>query len=324
MASSDRNGPPSGRRAPDATTRESRGSAAPGTGMPRGHGVRPSTQPGLPSDLHVVERAPTGGWDGYLGPVIVLVHGSLDRGASFRRTMLRLPEWGIVTYDRRGYQGSRDAGVAAELATHVHDLLAVAGAYRALGDPLSAVGHSVGGTVVLGAAVACPDCFASVGAYEPSMPWLGFHRPRPEGPTGGGAAGEGGAAREVERFFRRMAGAHAWERLPESGQQSRTADGPALVADLAAIRRGAPYDVTALRVPALVADGGPASFPHHHQTVDWLSEHVPCARRRRIPDAGHGAHLSHPDAFAGLVRDTVRLADLGEDDDARAPERSAR
>ena len=40
---------------------------------------------------------------------VVFVHGSLDRGESFRRVMRRLPELTTVTYDRRGYQGSRAA-----------------------------------------------------------------------------------------------------------------------------------------------------------------------------------------------------------------------
>jgi len=30
------------------------------------------------------------------GPVVVLVHGSLDRAASFGRVIRRLPDWGLV------------------------------------------------------------------------------------------------------------------------------------------------------------------------------------------------------------------------------------
>lgn len=274
----------------------------------------------LPAGLHVTERAPSSGWDGYEGPIVVLVHGSLDRSSSFDRTAMRLRDWGLVAYDRRGYQGSRTMGVGSGVAIHAEDLSAVATAYSRPGGRLTAIGHSVGGTVVLAAAVAHAELFSSIGVYEPSMPWLGFHRPPAVGSPTSDPEPDGRSTRscdrdrprttdvEVERFFRRMAGDAAWERLGDRGRGSRLADGPALVADLRAIRHGTPFDATRLRVPALVACGE-KGFEHHRRTVDWLAEHVGAARALRIPGAGHGAHLSHPDAFARFVRLAVALAD---------------
>jgi pimeloyl-ACP methyl ester carboxylesterase len=235
--------------------------------------------------------------------VVVLVHGSLDRAASFNRVARRLGEWAVVTYDRRGYQSSRPAGVATALGDHVDDLLAVAAVYGALG-PLSAVGHSVGGSVVLAAAVAAPERFCSVGAYEPSLPWLASSGYR-EVPV----IEEADA--EVERFYRRVVGDAAWERLGEPARRDRLADGPALVADLAAVRSGVPFDVARLGVPAVIGTGGPASFPHHIETAQRLGVEVPAVRRATITEAGHGAHLSHPDAFAAFVRAVVALAGVG-------------
>ena len=273
----------------------------------------PSVRPGLPEGLGVRERAPAGGWERYLGPVVVFVHGGLDRGGSFGRTALRLPDLALVTYDRRGYRSSRDLG-AAPLPVHVEDVVAIAAAYAdplpdAAGRgrrPVVAVGHSVGGTLVLWAGVTAPDHFAALAAYEPSMPWLGFH---PSPPGAGGAWGGPGPgadpADEAERFFRRMVGDAAWERLGDQERAARQADGPALLADLRGIRLPAPFDVTALAVPTVVASGGPASRPHHRETVAWLAEHVPSIESVEIADAGHGAHLSHPDAFAALVRRAV-------------------
>lgn len=273
----------------------------------------PSGRPGLPEGLRVRERAPAGGWEHYLGPVVVFVHGGLDRGASFGRTALRLPDLALVTYDRRGYRSSRDAG-AAPLPVHVEDVVAIAAAYaEPLPDaggrgrrPVVAVGHSVGGTLVLWAGVAAPDRFAALAAYEPSIPWLGFH-PSPPGTGGawGGPGPEADPAHEAERFFRRMVGDAAWERLGDQERAARRADGPALLADLRGIRLPAPFDITALTVPTVVASGGPASRSHHRETVAWLAEHVPVIESVEIADAGHGAHLSHPDAFAALVRRAV-------------------
>lgn len=249
---------------------------------------------------------------------MVFVHGGLDRGASFGRTALRLPDLALVTYDRRGYRASRDAG-AAPLPVHVEDLVRIAEAYgrpaagtTAPAVPVVAVGHSVGATLALWAGVVAPDRFAALGGYEPSMPWLGFHRPdagtagAQEGPAGPGHWDD--PALEAERFFRRMVSDGAWERLGAHERASRRADGRALVEDLRGTRMPAPFDVTALTVPTVVAAGGEASTARHRQTVAWLGEHVAAIETAEIAQAGHGAHLSHPDAFAALVRRAVARA----------------
>ena len=136
-----------------------------------------------PSGLHVIERPVADS-----AHTVVLVHGSLDRAESFARVMRRLSDVTTVAYDRRGYQQSRGVGVAASISTHVDDLL---GVIREItlrtSTTVSAVGHSLGGDVVIAAALAHPDAFASIGAFEPPMPWLGFRRHDPGSP--GPAAG---------------------------------------------------------------------------------------------------------------------------------------
>jgi pimeloyl-ACP methyl ester carboxylesterase len=104
-----------------------------------------------------------------------------------------------------------------------------------------------------------------------------------------------------------MVGDSAWERLPETARQDRRDDGPALVADLTSIRGAAPFDVTALTVPVLFGRSGPGGDEHHRLTVAWLANHVPGAAMMDIEGAGHGAHLSHPDAFARFVRRAVEM-----------------
>jgi pimeloyl-ACP methyl ester carboxylesterase len=108
-----------------------------------------------------------------------------------------------------------------------------------------------------------------------------------------------------------MMGEAAWARLTEDGKEARRADGPALVADLRSLRgEGAPFDVTALRVPAVFGMGGPSSSPHHRRTVEWLGAHVPGGVVYEIEAAQHGAHLSHPDGFAGLTRLVLKRAEM--------------
>jgi pimeloyl-ACP methyl ester carboxylesterase len=60
-------------------------------------------------------------------------------------------------------------------------------------------------------------------------------------------------------------------------------------------------------VPVVFGRGGEASAPHHRDTVGWLASHVPGAHLVEVEDSAHGAHLSHPDAFAQFVRLAVQL-----------------
>jgi pimeloyl-ACP methyl ester carboxylesterase len=243
-------------------------------------------------------------------PLVVLVHGSLDRAGSFARVVRRLDDLHTVAYDRRGYHGSRHVVPVHEtLDGHVDDLLAVID-----GRPAVVVGHSYGGDIALGAALrpGGPGPVLAVAAYEPPMPWLGSWATRPRAPHPADAGDDPGLA--AERFFRRMVGDSAWDRLPEGTREARRADGAALAAELAAIRTTEPpFDVAELAVPAVFGRGS-ESLPHHRASADWLIERAPDAELIEIEGAGHGAHLTHPDAFAQIVRAAVaRVATRGSE-----------
>jgi pimeloyl-ACP methyl ester carboxylesterase len=257
------------------------------------------------SSLAVNERMPEGRAGGQ--PLVVLVHGSLDRSGSFARVLRRLPDLHTVVYDRRGYHRSRAAlPLNTSLDGHVDDLLTVID-----GRPAVVVGHSYGGDVALGAALRAggPSPLVAVAAYEPPMPWLAIGPP-PAGTRGGPrwSDPDATAAETAERFFRRMVGDAAWERLPEGTKEARRADGPALAAELDAIRTAtAPFDVAELAIPAVFGRGA-ASTPRHRDSVAWLVDHTPGAELVEIAGASHGAHLTHPDAFADFVRAAVARA----------------
>jgi pimeloyl-ACP methyl ester carboxylesterase len=240
--------------------------------------------------------------------LVVLVHGSLDRAASFRRVERRLQEAGCRTlaYDRRGYGAARGLSTPFEgpvFELHVADLVERLDAAR--GARTIVVGHSYGGLVALGAAARAPEQTVAVVAYEPPLPWL------PWWPHRGGREAllreDPGAF--AERFFRRQAGDAAWARLSGSGRARVYHDAPALVAELADLRRGEPLvDPARVSVPVVVGRGE-RSEPHQRQGAAWLASVLPQARLVEIPGARHGAHLSHPDAFARLVFAAMELAD---------------
>ncbi len=272
-----------------------------------------------PSELHVVEHPPAGGWSASGPGTVVLVHGTLDRAGSFNRVVRRLrdqaPELGIVVYDRRGYGGSRPVASPAGFDEHVADLVGVATGVPGAG-PVVAVGHSLGGTIVLGAAASEPTLFRAVGAFEPPLPWFGFRRPRSRPPSW--AAPDADPAEEAERFFRRMVSDGAWERLPERIRRERREEGPALLADFRSFGRSAPFELSAVKVPVVFARGGPESQPHHRQGTAWAARELAGARLFEIEGAAHGAHLTHPGAFADFVLAVVAATPEGGDGETAA------
>ncbi len=261
-----------------------------------------------PQGLFVIDRPAL---SGYLedepaadGPVVVLVHGTLDRGNSFRRTMRRLEDVRVVTYDRRGYQDSRGTEPPVGVERHIEDLL---GILREIGGSPVVVGHSLGGVVALGAAIAEPGRIAAVGAFEPPMRWIPVERP----PERQGWTDTSDPDAAVEAFFRARVGNEAWDRLEPAARADRLADGPALVTELASLAGPPIFDVTELRVPSVFGGGG-ASDEFHKENLAWLGAHVPGTQCIEIPGSGHGAHLTHPDAFADFVRSTMARAADGD------------
>ena len=234
---------------------------------------------------------------------MVLIHGSMDRGPSFSRVTTRLHDLRVITYDRRGYHRSRHAvPLATSLDEHVDDLFSVLDGRHAV-----AAGHSYGGVVALAAASRRPEQVRAVVAYEAPAPWMPWW---PRRSPGGSAATARGPEEAAEAFMRRMIGDARWERLPERTRIRRRGEGPALVAEMSSIRAdGAPFDPTRLSVPTVIARGA-LSSPHHRKGAEMLAELIPGAELVDVEGAGHGGHLTHPDAFAACVR--------------RALERSAR
>jgi pimeloyl-ACP methyl ester carboxylesterase len=224
---------------------------------------------------------------------IICVHGGLDRGGSFARLARRIDRFDLVTYDRRGYQGSRSLGPLG-LANHEKDLIALAN-HEPAGRPIIFFGHSFGGVVAYGAAIATPSVAQLVITYEAPLPWI-LRR------SGTGPTTSEDPERQAEMFFRRVVSDGAWERLSELERESRRRDGPALVDDLASIHGGSvPFDIAALSVPAVYVYGDVLA-PKFYQTLGAeLTTINPLIRIRQVVNAAHGAHLSIPDQLAALI-----------------------
>lgn len=240
-----------------------------------------------PTDLHVLDGPATDP----AAPVVVIVHGAMDRSASFGRVARKLDRLHVVRYDRRGYGRSADQPVGT-LADHVDDLLAVID-----GREVTVFGHSIGGVIALVAAQREPGLIRSVLAYEAPAPWAPWWpqstTPPPEDP-----------ADEAEAFMRRAIGDHFWSRLPARTRADRRAEGAALRADIASLQGVAPYAATELEVPVLSAAGSDTSWWHQRASRE-LADSVPAGEHAIVAGAQHGAHLTHPTATAHLVQRAV-------------------
>ena len=287
-----------------------------------------------PAGLYVHEAGP--------GPLVVLVHGVMDRSNGMLRTRRILqPEMRIVRYDRRGYGRSRPgAPVVTDFARQVDDLAEVLA-----GRPAVVVGHSFGGILALALAEQHPDLVRSVVAYEAPMMWADWWTGTSRTfrlPSGGEGAGAVGAAAAVEAearaaspdgdgdgasapspgppddgpgdaaewFMRRMLGDELWERLPRALREDRRAEGPAMLADMRSVQPPAPppYAAEKVQVPVVSAYGGQGR-DRHRQAAVYVADHAPDAELYEVPGADHGVHLSDPQGFADLVRRGVARAE---------------
>jgi pimeloyl-ACP methyl ester carboxylesterase len=221
----------------------------------------------------------------------------MDRAASFAKVRRRFDD-AVVAFDRAGYASRVDEPPPVpRVAGDARDLL------DRLGDePAVVVGHSYGGHVALAAAVERPDLVPAVAIYETPLAWTSWWPPD----TAGGRAVEivrdgGTPAEAAETFMRSMVGDRVWDRLPASTKEARRREGPALLADMHDIRAHPLYDPMAVTVPVVIGCGAESTGQHRLGTDAWR-ELLPHADVVIIDGAGHGAHLSHPDAFADLAR----------------------
>lgn len=231
-------------------------------------------------------------------PTVLLVHGAMDRAANFERVRRHLVDLPVVSYDRRGYAGSIDMVAGDRVSRHVGDLLAVLA--ECSSEPAIVIGHSFGGLVALGAAAHAPERVAAVGAYEPPMPWTDWW---------GNLTSFTSADTAAEEFFERMIGAEVWTSLPDQSRRLRQAEGPALMADYAAAAHGLDFELSDVLSPVAAAHGS-ATLARFARSAATIAESAHDATLAVIDGAGHGAHMSHPGAFAAWIRSTAALATL--------------
>lgn len=231
-------------------------------------------------------------------PLVVLVHGSMDRSAGLLRLSRRLDDdHRVLRYDRRGYGRSLGVGPPWTVAANVDDLVALVERTEP-GGPVVVFGHSFGGNVALASSARRPDLVDAVVVYETPLSWFDWW---PGNSAGGAAVATPDPGDAAEVFMRRLVGDAAWERLSPVKQAARRAEGVAMVDELADLRRCPPWTSDEIGVPVLALHGEHGR-PHHRTAMGGLAELLTDCRVEEIPAAGHAGPHTHPDAVADVVR----------------------
>lgn len=232
---------------------------------------------------------------------VVIVHGSMDRSAAFRRVTDHLQGRTVLGYDRRGWGQSRSLGGAdVDHQVHVDDLRAV---LAELDTPV-VLGHSYGALVAMAAAAAAPSLVAGIVAVEPPVRWLPWWpADDPWEQTVRRAAAEGGPEQATRALLTELLGPASRLHLARAQPSDLAADGVTLISEMTDPTVDLPrFDPLTFPTPTMVVAGS-RSAPHHRDVARRLAELLPHGRFAEIPGAGHASHVSHPQELARLVQE---------------------
>jgi pimeloyl-ACP methyl ester carboxylesterase len=178
-----------------------------------------------------------------------------------------------------------------------------------IGAPAGVVGWSLGAGLALAAAAAQPDAVAAVAAVGPGMPGVMDEHERAA--LGAAIASMGELAAEG----RSTDAARAFARFLFTDEEIAVADGAGYFEAagryvpnlLSFFQQQLEYDgpapddpavLGAISAPVLALHGSESKQPSDAAGARHLADHVPNARIQQIPDAGHAAPLTHPEALA--------------------------
>ena len=167
-------------------------------------------------------------------------------------------------------------------------------------------GHSFGGLICLALAQRRPEVVRAVVAYEAPQMWAPWW---PGSTAGNEAMAVPDPEDAAEGFLRRMIGDATWERLPAAMRAERRARGTPSSPRCGRCAR--PTRPRTTRPPS-PSPWSPRSAPrpgrHHMRATDDLARTAPRGELRVVEGADHGAHLTHPNEFADLVRRALERA----------------
>jgi pimeloyl-ACP methyl ester carboxylesterase len=234
-------------------------------------------------------------------PLIVLIHGSMDRSTGMLRLSRRLDDaFRVLRYDRRGYGRSVGDHDRYDMGAQVDDLIALLAGRRAV-----LVGHSYGGNVAMATATRRPDLVAAVALYETPLSWEPWWPGTTAGAQATATSGDAGDA--AERFMRRLVGDDVWEGLPARTRATRRAEGPAMVGELKDLQANRPWVSAEIGCPVVLSCGSNGAA-HHQQGTRFIHDQFPDSTFVVLDGCRHDAPMSHSQLFASVVVGAAAVA----------------
>ena len=260
---------------------------------------------GCMTKLHTTRPTTPGGRS---GPWSHRLDWSMGRWTAlqvFTRIARHLPDWTILSYDRRGYAGSADRASSTNFADQIDDLLEVLDRCGpGESGRVIAFGHSLGGDVVLGAVARQAKLFSGAVVYEAPAswePWWDGHATHP----GWDAGIRGTWPRDSCAGWSATTSGIG---CPTARGRQRRSEGTTMIAEISALTAGRPFDPDTITVPVIVARGQPAD-PRQVRSAAVVAATIPGAELVVVEGADHGAHLGHPEEIAKLIRRCLARAD---------------
>lgn len=205
---------------------------------------------------------------------------------------------------------TRGRGLSADHPSHADELILqdVVSFIESVGEPVGLVGFSLGGAYALHAAAECP-VVSAVAAYEPALSYVLTPE---DGALIGEAVGraaeataDGRFAQGIQEFTINYAATddEAASLSSRGYFQAAARNAPALVQafsqDLeSASVTGEPSALSQIEQPTLLIRGMESALRSSEDAVDHAAAHIPGARVRGFPGAGHFAPILKPEPLA--------------------------
>jgi pimeloyl-ACP methyl ester carboxylesterase len=244
------------------------------------------------------------------GPTVVLVHGALSDYRYWTPQMNSLSrQFRIIALSLRHYYPERWDGKGTEFSVKQHTADVVAFVSQLNTGLVHLVGHSRGGRVAFGVALARPDLIRKLVLMEPNL----YSLAPPASPPGmdpraarikrtAARFEQGDIDGGLEVYLDDIEGAGFWRRITEDERQRFRDNAWTAVGEMTPPPAVACSDVAGLRVPVLLV-GGQNSPRGLGRNMDETQKCLPSAQRVTIGDAGHAMSLVNPTAFdAALVK----------------------
>ena len=244
------------------------------------------------------------------GPCVVFVHGTGTHRLTFGPVLDALPAGhAFVTYDRRGFGGSRGT-LARRMGQHAEDLATLV--EHVSRGPATVVAQSGGAVVALQLAASRPELVRRLILAEPVVQLTRV----PSFAALGAMTAlltrriSGREQDAVTGFYRwassRRDGTSSWDTVPEEWKDLALAHADAVFREIRQMIVPLPSSRTIRSVGSpttvVIGDVGPTVF---HRTTRRVARLLPRARTIEVADSGHLIAVDQPVAFAASVAEVL-------------------